>query len=225
MNMEVRDVALRAPGFNVGEVFSPAYNRLKRGFDVILCVLILPFLLPFMALIAVLVKLDGGPVFYTQSRVGRAGRMFGCLKFRTMVPNAERKLEQILKNDPAAREEWARDFKLRNDPRITLIGHFLRRTSLDELPQIVNVLRGEMSLVGPRPVTHHELELYGEHAGWYLACMPGITGRWRVSARNDLSYARRVAMDVRYALTWSLLLDLNIIVRTVPAVVSSRGAY
>ncbi|MBN9570551.1 MAG: sugar transferase, partial [Alphaproteobacteria bacterium] len=105
MNMEVRDVALRAPGFNVGEVFSPAYNRLKRGFDIALCIAILPLLLPFMALIAVLVKLDGGPVFYTQSRVGRAGRMFGCLKFRTMVPNAERKLEQILKNDPAGSHE------------------------------------------------------------------------------------------------------------------------
>jgi lipopolysaccharide/colanic/teichoic acid biosynthesis glycosyltransferase len=142
-----------------------------------------------------------------------------------MVPNAERKLQQILDSDPAARAEWERDFKLKNDPRVTWIGRILRKTSLDELPQFLNVLAGEMSIVGPRPVTRQELNLYGDNAQLYLVCTPGITGLWQVSGRNDVSYANRVALDVRYALTWSPMQDLKIMLRTLPAMLSQRGAY
>jgi lipopolysaccharide/colanic/teichoic acid biosynthesis glycosyltransferase len=142
-----------------------------------------------------------------------------------MVPHAERELQRILDSDPSARAEWERDFKLKNDPRVTWIGRFLRKTSLDELPQFLNVLAGEMSIVGPRPVTRQELNLYGDNAQLYLACTPGITGLWQVSGRNDVSYANRVALDVRYVLTWTPLQDVKIMFRTLPAMLSRRGAY
>jgi lipopolysaccharide/colanic/teichoic acid biosynthesis glycosyltransferase len=148
-----------------------------------------------------------------------------CLKFRTMVPNAQDVLRQVLESDPSARLEWERDFKLRRDPRVTRVGMLLRKTSLDELPQLFNVLRGEMSLVGPRPIIEAEIERYGAGMPHYLRCRPGVTGPWQVSGRNDTSYARRVRMDVEYSQTASLGGDLAILLRTVRAVMVGAGAY
>jgi lipopolysaccharide/colanic/teichoic acid biosynthesis glycosyltransferase len=225
MNMNVRDGLLPAAVYAPADPFPPPANRLKRVIDVVLCFLALPAILFVGIPIALLIMLDGGSPFFLQARIGRGGDRFQCLKFRTMVPNAERKLQQILDSDPAARAEWERDFKLKNDPRVTWIGRILRKTSLDELPQFLNVLAGEMSIVGPRPVTRQELNLYGDNAQLYLVCTPGITGLWQVSGRNDVSYANRVALDVRYALTWSPMQDLKIMLRTLPAMLSQRGAY
>jgi lipopolysaccharide/colanic/teichoic acid biosynthesis glycosyltransferase len=223
--MNVRDGLLPAAVYAPADPFPPPANRLKRVIDVVLCFFALPAILFVGIPIALLIMLDGGSPFFLQARIGRGGDRFQCLKFRTMVPNAERKLQQILDSDPAARAEWERDFKLKNDPRVTWIGRILRKTSLDELPQFLNVLAGEMSIVGPRPVTRQELNLYGDNAQLYLVCTPGITGLWQVSGRNDVSYANRVALDVRYALTWSPMQDLKIMLRTLPAMLSQRGAY
>ena len=225
MNMDVRTALLSAAMYYPAEISPPAVNRVKRLIDAVLCFLAMPVVLVIGIPIALLIMLDGGGPFFAQTRIGRGGNRFHCLKFRTMVPHAERELQRILDRDPVARAEWERDFKLKNDPRVTLIGRFLRKTSLDELPQFLNVLVGEMSVVGPRPVTPQELSLYGENAQIYLACTPGITGLWQVSGRSDVSYANRVALDVRYALTWSPLQDLKIMLLTLPAMLSRRGAY
>jgi lipopolysaccharide/colanic/teichoic acid biosynthesis glycosyltransferase len=185
--------------------------------------MLLPLVLPLMAVLFVLVALDGGRPVFSHSRVGKDGRIFHCYKVRTMVLNAEERLEEILKNEPAAAKEWAEDFKLRNDPRITRIGRFLRKTSLDELPQLWNVLRGDMSLVGPRPVTEPEMQLYGRDAGAYCSVSPGVTGIWQVSGRNSLSFDERVALDNYYATHLSLREDLRILFMTVPAVLHATG--
>jgi lipopolysaccharide/colanic/teichoic acid biosynthesis glycosyltransferase len=182
--------------------------------------------LPAFLVIAALVKLDGGKVFYAHQRVGRGGRLFGCLKFRSMVVDSDQRLAALLARDPAARAEWEATRKLKNDPRVTAVGRFLRASSLDELPQIFNVLRGEMSLVGPRPVQASELAaFYGAAAQHYMMVRPGITGPWQVSGRSDTSYAQRVALDVAYATHPSLRTDLKILFRTPVAVLARRGAY
>jgi undecaprenyl-phosphate galactose phosphotransferase len=168
---------------------------------------------------------EGGPIIYRHRRVGRSGRAFECLKFRTMVPNADQVLRDVLARDATRRAEWARDRKLRNDPRITLVGGFLRRTSLDELPQLWNVLRGEMSLVGPRPVVSEELMRYGRKRRNYLAVLPGLTGLWQVTGRNDTSYRRRVAIDTYYVRNRSLVLDVYILLKTTIVVLRRSGAY
>jgi lipopolysaccharide/colanic/teichoic acid biosynthesis glycosyltransferase len=179
----------------------------------------------FLALI-LLVRADGGPAFFAHERVGRAGRRFPCLKFRSMVVGAEARLAALLARDPAARAEWQATHKLRDDPRVTRIGRFLRATSLDELPQLLNVLRGEMSLVGPRPVQAQELtSLYGGAAAHYLSVKPGITGPWQISGRSDTTYAERVSLDVAYATRPSFWTDLRILLRTPAAVLLRRGAY
>jgi lipopolysaccharide/colanic/teichoic acid biosynthesis glycosyltransferase len=197
----------------------------KRGFDLLFAVPMLISLAPFFAVIAVLVRRDGGPMVFGHERIGQHGRTFRCLKFRTMVTNADVVLRELLENDPAARAEWARDFKLKNDVRVTAVGRFLRRTSLDELPQLWNVVRGDMSLVGPRPVVRQELERYGSDVDWYLMTKPGITGLWQVSGRNDVDYSRRVSLDVSYAKQWSLKRDMAILVKTIGVVVRREGAY
>lgn len=195
----------------------------KRVFDIFFALLTLPFLAPIIAAIWVLVRLDGGAGFFGHSRIGRNGKVFKCMKIRTMVPDAEAQLKLYLAANPEAAAGWARDFKLDHDPRITRIGQFLRKSSLDELPQIWNVLRGEMSFVGPRPVTAPELELYGSAARIYEQMRPGITGLWQVSGRNDISYAARVALDVRYFRTASLSVDIATIVATARAVLHMTG--
>jgi lipopolysaccharide/colanic/teichoic acid biosynthesis glycosyltransferase len=199
---------------------------LKRGFDILTVVVLLPLLAPLLALLALAVRLDGGPVLYGHTRVGCNDRLFKCLKFRTMCVDADKMLAAHLAADPLAAAEWARQRKLQDDPRISRIGAFLRKTSLDELPQLINVLRGEMSLVGPRPVVRDELEEHYGLAGRiaYAAVRPGITGLWQVSGRSDTSYRERVTLDITYGSSWSFLLDMKILVRTVPAVLLRRGA-
>ena len=199
---------------------------LKRGFDILAAAALLIALLPLFGLLALIIRRDGGPVFYAHRRVGQGGREFGCLKFRSMVTDSDHRLALLLEGDPAIRQEWEATRKLRNDPRVTRIGRMLRATSLDELPQIINVLRGEMSLVGPRPVLATELAMYyGAAAEHYCSVRPGITGLWQVSGRSNTSYAERVALDVAYATRPSLLQDLRILLRTPMVVLKRRGAY
>jgi lipopolysaccharide/colanic/teichoic acid biosynthesis glycosyltransferase len=198
----------------------------KRALDILGAGLLLLACLPVFAVLAFFVRLDGGPVFYAHERVGRGGRLFGCLKFRSMVADADRRLAALIARDPIARQEWESTRKLKNDPRVTWVGRFLRASSLDELPQLINVLRGDMSLVGPRPVQAAELAaFYGASAQHYMAVRPGITGPWQVSGRSDTSYAQRVALDVAYVTHPSLLTDVKILLRTPGAVLARRGAY
>ncbi|MCA3415502.1 MAG: sugar transferase [Roseomonas sp.] len=198
----------------------------KRALDIIGAGLGLVLLAPFFLIVALLVRADGGPAFFAHQRVGRGGKLFGCLKFRSMVIDSQARLEALLASNPAARAEWEATRKLKNDPRITRIGRFLRSTSLDELPQLINVLRGEMSLVGPRPVQVAEIDrYYGASAAHYMAVRPGITGLWQVSGRSETSYESRVALDVSYVSRPSMLTDLSILLRTPVAVLSRRGAH
>ncbi|APZ52870.1 sugar transferase [Salipiger abyssi] len=195
----------------------------KRPFDLFLAALMLPILVPVIALLYVAVRLEGGPGFFGHHRVGRNGQVFRCWKIRTMVPDAKERLEHLLANDPQARAEWESDRKLRNDPRVTRLGAFLRKSSLDELPQIWNVLKGEMSLIGPRPVTAPELERYGGHKWIYQSMRPGITGLWQVSGRNEVSYDERVQLDANYFRELSLVSDVRILLQTVGAVLNRTG--
>ncbi|MDI7862054.1 sugar transferase [Rhizobiaceae bacterium n13] len=198
----------------------------KRSFDILSASLALVFLSPIFLLIMALVKLsDGGSVFYGHRRIGHNGQTFRCLKFRTMVPEGDRVLQEYLRTNPEAYEEWRKTRKLQNDPRVTIVGSVLRKLSLDELPQLINIIRGEMSVVGPRPVVEDELELYESAAVYYLRARPGLTGLWQVSGRNDVSYATRIAFDTHYVMNWSLLNDLVIVFKTIPAVCLSRGSY
>jgi lipopolysaccharide/colanic/teichoic acid biosynthesis glycosyltransferase len=194
--------------------------------NVSLAALALLFFLPLMILVALAIWCqDRGPVFFAHRRIGRDGRKFSCLKFRSMAIDAEERLQALLEGDPLARAEWERDHKLRDDPRVTRLGLFLRKSSLDELPQLINVIRGEMDLVGPRPIVDGEVPKYGARFKHYCAVNPGITGLWQVSGRNDASYRSRVAMDCVYAKSKSLPLDLWILVATVPAVLLRKGSY
>ena len=198
----------------------------KRALDILGAGGLLLLAMPAFLVIAALVKMDGGRAFYAHERVGRGGRLFGCLKFRSMVMDSDRRLAALLATDAAARAEWDATRKLKNDPRVTWIGRILRATSLDELPQLINVLKGEMSLVGPRPVQASELAaFYGPAAQHYMAVRPGITGPWQVSGRSDTSYAQRVALDVAYVAHPSILTDVKILLRTPVAVLARRGAY
>ena len=198
---------------------------LKRVFDLAVALVLLVLgALPFLY-IAWRIRRDGGPAIFAHQRVGQSGKPFPCFKFRTMRVDAERQLRELLATDPAAREEWEREFKLRNDPRITPIGHFLRRTSLDELPQLFNVIRGEMSLVGPRPIIEAELARYGDDVDYFLMVRPGMTGLWQVSGRNDVDYETRVYLDTWYVKNWSLWYDIAILFKTVRVVFRREGAY
>jgi exopolysaccharide production protein ExoY len=201
---------------------------LKRSMDISISGLLICFLSPVLLLISGLIVLEGGPIFFGHVRVGRHGTRFACLKFRTMRTDAAAALAALLVRDPAARAEWDATRKLRHDPRVTRVGRLLRATSLDELPQLFNVLRGEMSLVGPRPVTQDELDRYyiPECAqAAYLSVRPGITGVWQVGGRNDLGYTTRVALDCAYAGRPSLRADVMILFRTFNVVVRRKGAY
>ncbi|WBQ14333.1 sugar transferase [Hyphomonadaceae bacterium BL14] len=167
---------------------------------------------------------DGGPAVFAHTRIGKGGRWFKCLKFRTMVVDAEQRLSDLLNTDPEAAAEWAKDQKLSRDPRITALGRFLRKSSLDELPQLINILKGEMSVVGPRPIVAEEVVRYADLFEAYTSVKPGVTGLWQVSGRNDVPYEARVRLDAHYAAHWTVLGDIWIILKTVPAVVLSRGA-
>lgn len=207
---------------------SSSARVIKRTGDITFSLLVLTLGSPLLLVLAVLVKASSrGPVFYVQPRVGRDYRSFGCIKFRTMRKDADQLLAGILKRSPQLEAEFRNDFKLREDPRITPLGKFLRRSSLDELPQFLNVLRGEMSVVGPRPIVRKELPRYGRQMDEVLAVRPGLTGLWQVSGRNNLSYSERVRLDVTYARHRTFWLDFQIVLRTVAVVLNprDRGAY
>lgn len=202
----------------------PPGDTAKRLLDIVGAIILAVVLSPLLLVVGLALAHDRGPIIYRHARTGRDGRTFGCLKFRTMVPNAEQVLRDLLDEDPELSGEWLRDQKLRNDPRVTTVGRFLRRTSLDELPQLWNVLKGDMSLVGPRPVVREEWARYGRRLHHYLAARPGVTGLWQVMGRSDSCYRRRVALDCIYAKKRNMLLDLFILLRTVKVVVQGRGA-
>ncbi len=201
---------------------SPA---LKRVLDVFGALVLAIVFAPLMIVIAALMSRERGQILFRHRRIGRHGRPFECLKFRSMVPDADATMRRLFELQPELKAEWIRHHKLRNDPRVTRIGRFLRRTSLDELPQLWNVLRGDMSLVGPRPIVREELMRYGRCAKAYLSVKPGITGLWQVMGRNDTDYRRRVAIDVCYVRKQNLLLDVYILVRTTRVVLAGDGAY
>lgn len=198
---------------------------IKRLFDILVSSILLCLLSPFLLYIGWKVSRDGASPLYGHERVGQYGRKFKCLKFRSMIINSKEVLEHLLSTDANAKAEWDKDFKLKNDPRITSVGHFLRKTSLDELPQLFNVLRGEMSLVGPRPVVEEELERYGDDKSYYLMAKPGMTGLWQVSGRNDVDYSTRVYFDSWYVKNWGLWNDIAILFKTVSVVFNREGAY
>ncbi len=226
----MRSLELRweeAPAQSREQLAPPLYAPTKRILDVLAAIVLAVVFSPLMLAIVIiaLFRRESGSIIYKHRRIGQDGHAFDCLKFRTMVPNAEQVLRELLERDPAVRAEWARDHKLRCDPRVTRLGRFLRRTSLDELPQLWNVLRGEMSLVGPRPVVREELLRYGRNVRAYLSAKPGITGLWQVKGRNDTDYRRRVVLDAYYVRNQSLLLDLYILFRTTRVVLGGSGAY
>ncbi|HAT2279234.1 TPA: undecaprenyl-phosphate galactose phosphotransferase WbaP [Raoultella ornithinolytica] len=198
---------------------------LKRLFDIVGSITIIIVLSPILLYISRKVKKDGGPAIYGHERIGKGGQPFKCLKFRSMVINSKEVLEDLLVNDAEARKEWDATFKLKNDPRVTKIGDILRRTSLDELPQLFNVLKGEMSLVGPRPIITAELERYNEEVDYYLLSKPGMTGLWQVSGRSDVDYETRVYLDAWYLKNWSMWNDIAILFKTIGVVLKKDGAY
>jgi exopolysaccharide production protein ExoY len=198
----------------------------KRGFDIVAALVAIILLLPLVCLIALAIKLwDRGPVFYRHQRVGLNGASFDCLKFRSMVMNGDEVLSRHLAGNSEAAREWEETQKLKRDPRITPLGANMRKTSLDELPQLLNILKGEMSFVGPRPIVTAEVPKYGDCISHYLRARPGLTGPWQVSGRNDVTYAARVALDRAYVDEWSFRRDLVIIAKTVRVVMSAHGCY
>lgn len=197
-----------------------------RAIDVVIALAALLVFLPLMAIVAVLIRAtSGGPVLFRQRRLGQYGQIFICYKFRTMHQNADLLLSKLLAECAHSRAEWQRDQKLRRDPRVIKIGAFLRKASLDELPQLFNVLKGDMSIVGPRPIVPSEAEKYGRYIDHYFAVRPGITGLWQVSGRNGTSYRRRVACDVLYSRYQSPTTNIGIILRTIPVVLGADGAF
>ena len=212
--------------FRVHQSLAKLSSRiLKRSFDIFASTVIIMMLSPILLYISRKVKKDGGPAIYGHERIGKNGVPFKCLKFRSMSVNSKELLAELLAKDPEAKAEWDETFKLKNDPRITEIGHLLRRTSMDELPQLFNVLKGEMSLVGPRPVIHEELERYQDQVDYYLMSKPGMTGLWQVSGRSDVDYETRVYFDAWYVKNWSMWNDIAILFKTVGVVINKDGAY
>ncbi|MEP7453574.1 sugar transferase [Phyllobacterium sp. SB3] len=199
---------------------------IKRIFDITAGITGLVLLSPLFVMLALLVKSsDGGPIFYGHTRVGRGGKTFKCLKFRTMRTDAQIVLESYLARNPAASAEWHANRKLQCDPRVTNVGAVIRKLSLDELPQLINIISGQMSIVGPRPIVFEELEYYGTSAAFYLRSRPGLTGVWQISGRSDVSYDKRVAFDKGYVENWSFIGDVAIILKTIPAVYTAKGSY
>jgi Undecaprenyl-phosphate galactose phosphotransferase WbaP len=213
---------------NIKNNLKSMINRfIKRLFDISVSIISMPLIFPIIGIIGIIIRLETpGPAIYAHDRVGRNGKIFRCYKFRTMHRDAEEDLKEMLNKNEKIRNEWLKNWKLRDDPRITKIGCFLRKTSLDELPQIFNVIKGEMSLVGPRPVTREEIgKHYKETAKLFLSVLPGVTGLWQVSGRTNTSYDYRVKLDVWYIMNWSLWLDIVIIFKTIKVVLKMEGAY
>lgn len=209
-----------------GDVYRVQSSRVKRVMDLAMAFPVLILTSPLLMVIYALLKVfDPGPALFTQQRIGRDGQIFLVYKFRTMRVDAAERLEHLLATDPRAAAEWAEFQKLRNDPRVTLLGRILRKSSLDELPQLLNIMRGEMSVIGPRPVTAAEMQRYGADVPFYTAARPGVLGLWQVKGRNSLTYTQRVAYDVEYVKTWSVWLDIKITLMAIPVVLLGKGAY
>lgn len=205
---------------------APVGGIIKRAFDVLFSLTAIIALLPLLAGCCLVVMITSpGPVLFRHRRIGLSGREFNCLKFRTMQIDAEATLEEHLAKNPDARREWQTMQKLKKDPRITPYGHFMRRTSLDELPQLFNVLRGDMSMVGPRPIVDEEVAKYREHFALYASGRPGLTGLWQINGRNAASYTERISYDLQYLRNWSFFRDIRIIVATAVQVVDGGGAF
>jgi lipopolysaccharide/colanic/teichoic acid biosynthesis glycosyltransferase len=196
----------------------------ERVFDIVGAIMSAVLLLPVFVTVGAAIRLSGAPIFFGHERIGRGGKSFKCFKFRSMIPDAERVLQDLLRSDPGAQREWERSHKLQDDPRITKFGSFLRKSSLDELPQLWNVLKGEMSLVGPRPIVEDEVARYGKEASMYKSVRPGMTGLWQVIARSNCTYSRRVSLDKLYVKNKSITLDIWILWKTVGAVLKRVGA-
>jgi len=210
----------------VHNLLNPIQQTIKRLLDLCLILLVFPFLVLLIVMISIVIKIDSpGSIFFSQKRIGYHGKDFRIWKFRSMISNSEESLPSYLDQDSLLKQEWEQYFKLKKDPRITRFGNLLRSTSLDELPQIWNVLRGEMSLIGPRPIVQEELSLYGKEFDIYIQVLPGITGMWQISGRNDLPYQERVALDIYYIQNWSIWLDIHILMHTVLTILLRRGAY
>lgn len=227
-NIEVKTFfSQKAIALKIKNNMDEAYNRyLKRAFDLIGSIIGGLMISPLLFLIAICIYFDSpGSIVFSHTRIGLKGKPFPCYKFRSMIPNAQQILEKYLEDNPTAREEWERDFKLKDDPRITKIGQFLRKTSLDELPQLLNVIKGDMSLVGPRPIVKDEIEKYGQYINDYYLIRPGMTGFWQVSGRNNVDYDSRVQMDSWYVRNWSFWQDVVILFKTIEVVLMRRGAY
>lgn len=201
-------------------------SALKRAMDLVMAFTVLTFLSPVLLGVYALLKVfDPGPALFSQLRVGRDGRTFTVYKFRTMHIDAQERLDHLLATDPKAAAEWAEFQKLKRDPRVTMLGRILRKSSLDELPQLLNIVRGEMSVIGPRPVTSGEIHRYGAEYPYYTAVRPGVLGLWQVKGRNKLTYPERIAYDVQYVKTWSIWQDIKILFMAVPVVLLGLGAY
>ena len=207
------------------DISKPLYKIFKRTFDIIITSCIILCISPIFIFLYFKVRKDGGPAMYGHERVGQGGKKFKCLKFRSMHVNSKELLKELLATNENARKEWNLNFKLKNDPRVTKIGAFLRKTSLDELPQLFNVLKGDMSLVGPRPITEVELKRYEQDVSYYLLVKPGITGLWQVSGRSETDYETRVYFDIWYVKNWSIWNDIVILLKTIKVVLAKDGAY
>jgi Undecaprenyl-phosphate galactose phosphotransferase WbaP len=200
-------------------------QTVKSAIDILAAVALLILSSPIFLLAAIFNLFSDGPLFFAHQRLGLGGKMFPCLKFRTMVVDGDRVLQEALARDPALKAEWDATQKLRHDPRVTPFGRFLRKTSLDELPQLINVIRRQMSLVGPRPIVQSEVRFYGDDIAHYFNTRPGVTGLWQVSGRSNTTYARRVQLDVWYVNNWSVWLDIAVLLKTLPAVLARTGAH
>lgn len=213
--------------FYMNSAYRVRHLPMKRLFDLTFSLLALVATLPLFLVIFVLIRITSkGPAVFAHTRIGRGGEPFRCLKFRTMHADAEKRLRELLERDETARQEWESARKLKNDPRVTVVGQVLRKSSLDELPQFLNVLKGDLSVVGPRPVMEEELHrYYKDKAAKILSIRPGITGLWQISGRSNTSYRQRVKLDETYVENRSLLMDLSLVVKTVPAIITRKGAY
>lgn len=224
-----RSISLQEPGavrIQFPALFGARAQRHKRVMDVAVALLLAFVAIPLGVLIGLAILIEsGGPVLFAHRRIGRGRRPFRLWKFRSMVPDSAEVMERYFANNPEAAVEWELTHKLKDDPRVTRVGRFLRRTSFDELPQLWNVLRGEMSIVGPRPIVEGEVAKYGAAYSLYSQVAPGLTGLWQVSGRNDTSYRRRVELEARYVRHWTVALDFLILLRTIHVVLTGRGAY
>lgn len=202
-------------------------RRIKRIFDIVFSLLTMVIIIPVSIVVIILIMIEspGAAPIFKHYRVGKDGKLFPCYKFRSMVPNAKEKLQEYLKNNPEAKIEWDKYFKLKNDPRITKVGKIIRKTSIDELPQFINVLKGEMSWVGPRPIIKDEIHYYGKYIKDYYAVLPGITGMWQANGRSDTGYDERVVLDTWYVRNWNIWIDIALIIKTIKAVLFGKGAY